>query len=388
MSEAGLARLLVTGGAGFIGSAFVRQRLRQDPAVRITVLDKLTYAGSEENLAEVANDGRLRFVEGDICDPATVEPLAQAADAIVNFAAESHVDRSLLQADAFVKTDVEGTYVLLEAARRHGHRRFLQVSTDEVYGHVASGRSREDDPLRPRSPYSATKAAAEMLVNAYQASYNLPTLITRGSNTYGPYQFPEKIIPLFITNALEERPLPIYGDGSAVRDYLFVDDHAAAIAAVLSGGEPGHSYNIGAGTEVSGVQVADAVLALCGRPASLRQLVEDRPGHDYRYALDTARLAALGWRAAISFEQGLRLTVDWYRTHTDWWKRRKSAEFWEFYRTNYRGLAAEAKTEADGPPRKRPNSPGSQQSGCPAPRGTGRPRPPPGSRAADRGGPH
>jgi dTDP-glucose 4,6-dehydratase len=338
MSDAGITRLLVAGGAGFIGSAFVRQRLREDPQLRITVLDKLTYAGSEENLREVTRDSRLRFVQGDICDAATVEPLAKEAEATVNFAAESHVDRSLLQADAFVKTDVEGTYVLLEAARRHGHRRFLQVSTDEVYGHVPVGRSQEDDPLHPRSPYSATKAAAEMLVGAYRASYNLPTLVTRGSNTYGPYQFPEKIIPLFITNALENRPLPIYGDGSAVRDYLYVDDHAAAIALVLASGEPGRAYNIGAGSEVSGVEVADAVLALCGRPASLRQFVTDRPGHDYRYALDIARMTTLGWKAAISFEEGMRLTVEWYRTNADWWKRRKSAEFWDFYRANYRPL--------------------------------------------------
>src|SRR5207248_3006554 len=230
------------------------------------------------------------------------EPLAKETEATVNFAAESHVDRSLLRADAFVKTDVEGTYVLLEAARRHGHRRFVQVSTDEVYGHVPTGRSKEDDPLRPRSPYSATKAGAEMLVGAYRASYNLETLITRGSNTYGPYQFPEKIIPLFITNALENRPLPIYG----------------------------------AGSEVSGVQVADAVLALCGRPASLRQFVTDRPGHDYRYALDTAKIAALGWKATVRFDEGMRRTVDWYQTNEDWWKRRKSAEFWEFYRANYK----------------------------------------------------
>ena len=338
MSDLVVTRLLVAGGAGFIGSAFVRQQLRENPQLRITVLDKLTYAGSEENLAEVIDDGRLRFVRGDICDAALVERLAAETEATVNFAAESHVDRSLLQADAFVTTDVEGTYVLLEAARRHGQRRFLQVSTDEVSGHVPTGRSREDDPLRPRSPYSATKAAAEMLVSAYRASYDLETVITRGSNTYGPYQFPEKIIPLFITNALEDRPLPIYGDGSAVRDYLYVDDHAAAIAMVLRTGEPGSAYNIGAGSEVSGVQVADAVLDLCGRPASLRQFVTDRPGHDYRYALDTARMRALGWNPTVSFEQGMRQTVDWYRANEDWWKRRKSTEFWDFYRANYHAL--------------------------------------------------
>src|SRR2546425_11602554 len=279
MAEPRLRHLLVTGGAGFIGSAFVRQRLGDDPDLRITVLDKLTYAGSEENLEHVRHDPRLRFVRGDIADAAAVDGLAKDVDAIVNFAAESHVDRSLLDAGAFVQTDVYGTYVLLEAARRFGHQRFLQVSTDEVYGHVRDGRSREEDPLTPRSPYSATKAGAEMLVHAYHASFGLPTLITRGSNTYGPYQFPEKIIPLFITNALEDLPLPIYGDGSAVRDYLHVDDHVSAIAAVLAKGEPGSAYNVGAGAEISGVAVADAVLEVCSKPASVKQFVKDPPGH-------------------------------------------------------------------------------------------------------------
>jgi len=334
--------LLVTGGAGFIGSAFVRQRLRQDPEIRITVLDKLTYAGSEENLAGVAGDPRLRFVQGDICDRKTVRQLARSVDAIVNFAAESHVDRSLLDAGAFVQTDVYGVYVLLEAAREFEHPRFLQVSTDEVYGHIREGRSREDDPLDPRSPYSATKAGGEMVVAAYHASFGLPTLVTRGSNTYGPYQFPEKIIPLFITNALDGLPLPIYGDGSAVRDYLYVDDHAAAVAMVLEKGEPGLAYNIGFGSEVSGVQVAEAVLALCGRPPSLKHFVEDRPGHDYRYALDTSRIRGLGWKPLQDFRAGMRVTVDWYRSHDAWWRRRKSADFWEFYRQNYRGLPANA----------------------------------------------
>ena len=261
-----IRRVLVTGGAGFIGSAFVRQRLKSDQEIAITVLDKLTYAGSEENLAELRDDRRLRFVKGDICDPSTVDELAKDVDAIVNFAAESHVDRSLLDAGAFVQTDVYGTYVLLEAARKHRHQRFLQVSTDEVYGYVKDGRSKESDGLAPRSPYSATKAGGEMLVQAYHASFGLPTLITRGANTYGPYQFPEKIIPLFITNALQNLPLPIYGNGSAVRDYLHVDDHVSGIARILWKGEPGGAYNIATGTEVSGVEVADTILKLCQKP--------------------------------------------------------------------------------------------------------------------------
>ncbi|TMD24080.1 MAG: dTDP-glucose 4,6-dehydratase [Chloroflexi bacterium] len=342
MSRASLRHLLVTGGAGFIGSAFVRQRLATDPDLRVTVLDKLTYAGSLENLAEVTGNSRFAFVQGDICDRAAVDRAAKDVDAIVNFAAESHVDRSLLEAGDFVQTDVSGTLVLLEAARRYHHERFLQVSTDEVYGHVANGRSREEDPLAPRSPYSATKAGAEMLVNAYHESFGVPTLVTRGSNTYGPYQFPEKIIPLFITNALQDLPLPIYGDGSAVRDYLYVDDHVRAIATVLSNGEPGRAYNVGAGAEVSGVAVADTVLELCAKPPSLKQFVTDRPGHDYRYALDVERIRPLGWQSRISFRDGMRLTVDWYQRNDAWWRRRKETDFWTYYRRNYQGLPSGA----------------------------------------------
>ena len=342
MSQASLRHLLVTGGAGFIGSAFVRQRLATDPDLRVTVLDKLTYAGSLENLAEVTGNRRFAFVQGDICDRAAVDRAAKDVDAIVNFAAESHVDRSLLEAGDFVQTDVSGTLVLLEAARRYHHERFLQVSTDEVYGHVANGRSREEDPLAPRSPYSATKAGAEMLVNAYHESFGVPTLVTRGSNTYGPYQFPEKIIPLFITNALQDLPLPIYGDGSAVRDYLYVDDHVRAIATVLSNGEPGRAYNVGARAEVSGVAVADAVLELCAKPPSLKQFVTDRPGHDYRYALDVERIRPLGWQSRISFRDGMRLTVDWYQRNDAWWRRRKETDFWTYYRRNYQGLPSGA----------------------------------------------
>jgi dTDP-glucose 4,6-dehydratase len=338
-----LRSLLVTGGAGFIGSAFVRQRLATDDEVqRLIVLDKLTYAGSRENLETVARDGRLTFVEGDICEATTVDRIAKEVDAIVNFAAESHVDRSLLDPGAFVQTDVYGTYVLLEASKKYGHQRFLQVSTDEVYGFVREGRSKEDDRLLPRSPYSSTKAGAEMLVHAYHVSYGLPTLVTRGSNTYGPYQFPEKIIPLFITNALQDLPLPIYGNGSAVREYLHVDDHAEGIARVLWKGEPGSAYNLGVEKETSGVEVAETILRITGKPASLKKFVKDRPGHDYRYALDSRRARALGWQPRIQFEQGMRSTIEWYQQHEDWWRRRKSDEFWEFYRANYRGLPSDA----------------------------------------------
>ena len=337
-----LRRVLVTGGAGFIGSAFVRDRLRGDPEIEITVLDKLTYAGSEENLGEARNDPRVRFVHGDICDPEAVDAVARDADATVNFAAESHVDRSLLDAGAFVQTDVYGTYVLLEAARKYRHQRFLQVSTDEVYGHVKEGRSREEDRLAPRSPYAASKVGGDVLVSAYQTSFGLPTLITRGANTYGPYQFPEKIVPLFITNAVDDLPLPIYNDGSAVRDYLHVDDHVNGIARVLWKGVPGSVYNIGTGTETSGLQVADTILRLCGKPGSLKHFVKDRPGHDYRYAMDFKRLRTLGWEPQVKFADGIRLTLEWYRRNEAWWRSRKSADFWRFYEENYRGLPTDA----------------------------------------------
>ena len=331
-------RLLITGGAGFIGSEFVRMTLAEHTDDSVVVLDKLTYAGNERNLDAVRSDPRFRFVRGDIGDAEMTSKLAGACDVVVNFAAESHVDRSLEAPGQFILTDVYGTYVLLEAARAAGHRRFVQVSTDEVYGDVAEGSSREGDPLRPRSPYSASKAGGELLVQAYRASYGFPAIVTRGSNTYGWHQYPEKIIPLFITNAIDGLPLPIYGDGQAVRDYIFVADHCHGIDLALRRGEPGGDYNIGAGGEVSGTEVADAILRQLGRPESLRQFVKDRPGHDRRYALDSARLRDLGWEPQVSFEEGLRQTVGWYLDHEDWWRPLKNGEFWDFYRRNYRRL--------------------------------------------------
>jgi dTDP-glucose 4,6-dehydratase len=329
-------RLLITGGAGFIGSEFVRMTLREHTEDSIVVLDKLTYAGNPRNLDVVRGDPRFRFVQGDIVDADIVDQLAAHVDVIVNFAAESHVDRSLEAPGQFIQTDVFGTFVLLEAARRHGHLRFVQVSTDEVYGHVDQGRSRETDALRPRSPYSASKAGGEMLAWAYRESYGLPVMITRGSNTYGPFQYPEKIIPLFITNALDDLPLPVYGDGSAVRDYIHVEDHCRGVDIVLRRGTPGEDYNIGQeDAGIDGVTVADSVLRLCEKPASLKQFVRDRPGHDRRYALDTGRLRALDWEPLRNFESGMATTVAWYREHRDWWEPLKSGEFWAFYRRNY-----------------------------------------------------
>src|ERR1035437_8025527 len=335
-------RLLVTGGAGFIGSEYVRFTLREHADDHVVVLDKLTYAGNLANLEPVRDDGRYQFVHGDICDASLVGSLAEEVDVIVNFAAESHVDRSLEAPGQFIQTDVFGTYTLLEAARRAGHARFLQVSTDEVYGDVPDGLSRETDPIRPRSPYSASKAGGEMLVWAYRASYGFPAIITRGSNTYGPYQYPEKIIPLFITNAIDDEPLPIYGDGSAVRDYIFVSDHCRGIDMALRQGTPGEDYNVGARGEVSGVNVADAVLRLLGKAADLKQFVRDRPGHDRRYALASSQLRALGWQPEVGFDEGLERAVRWYVDNQDWWRPLKSGDFWDFYRRNYKPLQSGA----------------------------------------------
>lgn len=328
-------RLLVTGGAGFIGSNFVRRLLKRDDVERTIVLDKLTYAGNQANLADVESDRRYRFVQGDIADAATVAPLAAEVDAILNFAAESHVDRSIESPDAFIRTDVYGTYVLLEAARANRHARYLQVSTDEVYGDVPVGSSREEDPLRPRSPYAASKAGGDLLVQAYHATYGTPAMITRGSNTFGPYQYPEKVIPLFVTNAIADQPLPLYGDGLQVRDWLYVADHCDAILRVLEDGQPGAAYNVGGGNELTNLELTRTVLELLGKPMSLVRSVPDRPGHDRRYSLDCSRLHALGWEPAHRFADALRETVDWYRSREDWWRPLKSGEYLDYYRRQY-----------------------------------------------------
>ena len=333
-----LKRLMVAGAAGFIGSNFVRLLRRTRPEVEITVLDKLTYAGNLANLAELEGQPRYRFVHGDICDEKLVDALAAQADAIVNFAAETHVDRSLMDPFAFIETDVRGTAVLCEAARKHGHEVFLHISTDEVYGDVHEGRSAETDPLRPRSPYSASKAGGEHIAHAYAASFGLPLLVTRGSNNYGPYQYPEKLIPVLITNAIDDLPLPLYNDGSAVRDYVYVEDHCRAIDQVLHDAPVGNVYNIGTGVESAGLHVAEAVLEIMGKPKSLIEFVADRPGHDYRYALDISRMTALGWEPQVTLGEGLERTVRWYLDHPEWWRPLKSGEYWEYYRRNYRPL--------------------------------------------------
>ncbi len=342
-------RLLVTGGAGFIGSSFVRDLLARRDGSQITVLDKLTYAGNKVNLAPVEADpeqaSRFRFVTGDIADPTGVAQLVAGADAVVNFAAESHVDRSILDPEAFLRTDVLGVHVLLEACRveqeraRSGDRaaapRFLQVSTDEVYGSVETGASREDDRLDPRSPYSSAKAAGELLVHSYFVTYGLDAVVTRGSNTYGPYHHPEKLIPLFITNALDDQPLPLYGDGLQRRDWLYVADHAGAIGHVLEHGLPGETYNVSGGNERTNREVVAALLERLDKPWSLVRTVEDRPGHDRRYAMDGSKLSALGWANKVTFENGLAATVEWFRDNQDWWRAIKSGEWEDYYRRQY-----------------------------------------------------
>ena len=326
-------RVLVTGGAGFIGSQFVRRLVESGDDV--VVLDKLTYAGSRANLEGVEHD----FHYGDIADPEAVARAAEGCDAIVNFAAETHVDRSLMEPLAFIDTDVRGTAVLCEAARKHSHRVFLLVSTDEVYGEVKEGRSREEDALKPRSPYSASKAGGEHIARAYAESFGLPLLVTRGSNTFGQYQYPEKLVPVLITNAIDDRPLPLYNDGSAVRDYVHVEDHCRAIDTVLHEAPLSDPvYNIGTGVETDGNHVASAVLEIMGKPKSLIEYVADRPGHDYRYALDITRISGLGWEPRVSLAEGLERTVRWYVDHQDWWRPLKSGEYWEYNKRNYRPL--------------------------------------------------
>ena len=330
--------ILVTGGAGFIGSMFVHRALAAWPACRVTVLDKLTYAGNLANLQDVADNTRLQFVQGDIADRSVVTRCLEGVDAVVNFAAETHVDRSIQDAASFVLTDVYGLQVLLAAAHEAGIARFVQVSTDEVYGDIEVGASRESDPLQPRSPYAASKAGGELLARSYWITHQFPVLITRGSNTFGPRQYPEKLIPLFITNALDGQPVPVYGDGQQVRDWISAEDHCAGIETVLLHGEPGEAYNVGGGNPRTNLEITTQILALCGRGPELIRHVADRKGHDRRYALDSAKLRSLGWRPGHSFAEALAATVEWYRTHEDWWRPlRGSQEYAEHYQRTYQG---------------------------------------------------
>ena len=330
-------RYLVTGGLGFIGSAFIRLLAAERPEVEIVNLDAMTYAANPANLAQLPAGARYRFVKGDITDPAAVaEAIGDGVDAIVNFAAETHVDRSILDPEAFLRTDILGTHTLLEAVRERGIARYLQVSTDEVYGDVESGESIESSPLRPRSPYSASKAGGDLQVLAYRTTYGLPVLITRGSNTYGPYQYPEKLIPLFVTNLIDDQSVPLYGDGLQVRDWLHVEDHARGILGVLERGELGEVYNIGGGNPRTNIEITRRLLEGCGRSfESHVRHVADREGHDRRYAISSAKAHALGWRPQIDFEGGLEATIAWYREHESWWRPLKSGEFLAYYQRQY-----------------------------------------------------
>ncbi|MDA1306043.1 MAG: dTDP-glucose 4,6-dehydratase [Acidobacteria bacterium] len=330
--------VLVTGGAGFIGSNFVRWAHDAHPDWHITTLDKLTYAGRMENLDSVMGSARHTFVKGDIADAAVSAPLVQQSEIVVHFAAETHVDRSIQSAADFITTDVIGTFVLLEAARQAPHlRRFVQISTDEVYGSVPTGHSVESDELKPRNPYSASKAGADRLAYSYWATYNVPVVITRASNNYGSNQFPEKIIPLFITNAIDNIPLPLYGDGLNIRDWLHVDDHCRGIDVVIAQGVNGEVYNIGGGNEVRNVDLTHRILELMDRPRTLIRPVADRQGHDRRYALSTAKLQTLGWAPTVPFEDGLAATVQWYSTHEGWWRPIKEQDpaFKAYYAAQY-----------------------------------------------------
>ena len=328
-------KLLVTGGSGFIGSNFVRHVLATHPDDRVVNLDKLTYAGNPANLADIERDPRYAFVQGDVGDAKVVREVIRGVDAVVSFAAESHVDRSLVEPDAFLRTDVFGVFTLLEAVKELKIPRLLHISTDEVYGSVERGSSREIDPLRPSNPYSASKAGGDMLALAYWQTHRLPVLITRSSNNFGPYQYPEKVIPLFVTNALDDQPLPLYGDGKNVRDWLYVLDNCAAIDLVLRKGGEGEVYNIGGGHEVENVVLTRQILQLTGKPESLIKPVKDRPGHDRRYSLDSKKVRQLGWTPRHRFPDALATTVAWYREHETWWRPLKSGEFRAYYEKQY-----------------------------------------------------
>jgi len=330
-------KLLVTGGAGFIGSNFIHYILGKRPDWEITNLDKLTYAGNLENLRDIENNPNYRFVKGDIVDRELISNLLQdKIDVIVNFAAESHVDRSILDASPFIETNVKGTQVLLEGARQYRAGKFIQVSTDEVYGSIKTGEFTEESPLSPNSPYAASKAAADLLCHAFWKTYQLPVVITRCSNNLGPFQFPEKLIPLAVTNALENKPIPIYGDGLNIRDWIYVTDHCCALDLAIQKGKPGEIYNIAANQEKTNLELIHNLLAIMDKPQKLITFVTDRPGHDRRYALGASKITQeMGWSLTYSFEEALATTVNWYLNHESWWRKVKSGEYAKYYERMY-----------------------------------------------------
>jgi dTDP-glucose 4,6-dehydratase len=330
-----MKRILVTGGAGFIGSHFVRYQQRQYPGLHVVNFDKLTYAGNLDNLRDV-DPARYTFIQGDIADPAAVLAAMDGCDAVVSFAAETHVDRSILGASEFIDTDVRGVYNLVEAAKALGTARVLLVSTDEVYGSVAVGSSKETDPVCPRNPYSASKAGGELIGRAYFCTFGVPVIITRGSNTYGPNQYPEKVLPLFVTNAIDNLPLPLYQGGERnVRDWLYVEDHCSGIDCALRHGQSGETYNIAGGNERENIVLTRRILELTGRGEDLIKLVPDRPGHDRRYSIDAGKLRALGWRPKMDWDEGIALSVRWYQENEWWWRKIKTGEYLEYYKRQY-----------------------------------------------------
>jgi len=334
-------KYLVTGGAGFIGSHFIHELLEQDQTAEVTNLDLLTYAGNAENLEDLANDPRYKFVQGDICHREIVEQVMNNTDMVVHFAAESFVDRSIYGAEVFIRTDVYGTFILLEAARKFNVKRFVHISTDEVYGSREKGSFTENDALLPSNPYSASKAGADRLAYSYFKTYGLPVIITRSCNNYGPNQYPEKLIPLFITNAIQDLNLPVYGDGKQIRDWLYVRDHCSAILFLLERGEPGEVYNIGTNHECTNMEITKNILQLLNKQETLIQHVTDRPAHDRRYSLDSSRLRKMGWEPQWNLETGLKNTVNWYVTNDGWWKRirERQKDFQDFYSKHYESIA-------------------------------------------------
>jgi len=317
-------KLLVTGGCGFIGSNFIRYIFEKHPSYKIINIDKLTYCGGRDNLKDVEIKKRYTFIKGDICDAGLINDVMRSCDIVLNFAAESHVDRSIVDASDFIKTNVFGVYVLLESAKKYKPKRFIQISTDEVYGSIDKGSFEETDPLKPSSPYAASKAAGDLMALAYYRTFKVPVIITRSSNNFGPYQFPEKIIPLFITNLLENKKVPLYGNGRNVRDWLYVLDNCRAIELVMHKGRPGNIYNIGGNFEISNIRLTRIILKLLNRSEDMIQYVPDRLGHDRRYSLDSTKIKALGWRPINDFDRAIKETIEWYKENIDWWKRRKS----------------------------------------------------------------
>lgn len=332
--------LLVTGCAGFIGSNFVRYMMKKYPDLQIKNLDALTYAGNRENLSDLENNPNYQFHHGNILDKPLVERLMSEVDIVINFAAETHVDRSIQEAGSFIQTDVVGTFTLLEAAKKFGIERFIQISTDEVYGSIEKGSFTELSNLAPNSPYSASKSGADLLVRSYFKTYGVPAIITRSSNNFGPYQYPEKVIPLFITNAMDDQALPLYGDGKNVRDWIYVLDNCAAIDFLLHKGKPGEIYNIGAGNEIQNIDITEMILEKLGKSKSLIMPVADRPGHDRRYSLDCSKIHKLGWKPVYNFEDALDKTIEWYMSTEKWWRniKEKQASFREYYRQQYSTL--------------------------------------------------